>query len=140
MTQLPPDTKTRGLHELYAEDPEAADKLVWNREVDPVSRRGFLKRSSLLAMAAAVGGSIPFADKMPGGLIPAALAQSDEPFTLEGKEGLTILNDRPINAETPPHLLDDDITPAKHMFVRNNGIPPALENIDVDAWQLEIGG
>lgn len=140
MSKLPPDAKTRGLHELYAEDPEAADRLVWNREVDPVSRRGFLKRSSLLAMAAAVGGSIPFSDKMPGGLIPAALAQSDEPFTLEGKEGLTILNDRPINAETPPHLLDDDITPAKHMFVRNNGIPPAVENIDVDAWRLEIGG
>ncbi|MFY0990809.1 sulfite oxidase [Halomonas sp. C05BenzN] len=140
MTRQPPDTRTRGIHELYAEDPVAADRKLWGREVDPVSRRGFLKRSSLLAMAAAVGGSIPFADRMPGGLIPAALAQSDEPFTLEGKEGLTVLNDRPINAETPPHLLDDDITPAKHMFVRNNGIPPAVENIDVDAWQLEIGG
>ncbi|MGM0914943.1 MAG: sulfite oxidase [Pseudomonadota bacterium] len=140
MTKLPPDTRTRGLHELYAEDPEAADRLLWNREVDPVTRRGFLKRSSLLAMAAAVGGSIPFADKMPGGLIPAALAQSDEPFTLEGKEGLTVLNDRPINAETPAHLLDDDITPAKYMFVRNNGIPPEVESIDADTWQLEIGG
>lgn len=140
MTRLPPDAKTRGIHELYAEDPEAADRQLWDREVDPLSRRGFLKRSSLLAMAAAVGGTIPFADRMPGGLIPAALAQSDEPFTLEGKEGLTVLNDRPINAETPPHLLDDDVTPAKHMFVRNNGIPPAVENIDVGAWQLEIGG
>ncbi|MDW7748687.1 sulfite oxidase [Halomonas sp.] len=140
MTKLPPDAKTRGIHELYAEDPEAADRKLWDREVDPVTRRGFLKRSSLLAMAAAVGGSIPFADRMPGGLIPAALAQSDEPFTLEGKEGLTVLNDRPINAETPPHLLDDDITPGKVMFVRNNGIPPAMENIDVDAWQLEVGG
>lgn len=140
MTRQPPDTRTRGIHELYAEDPEAADRKLWGREVDPVTRRGFLKRSSLLAMAAAVGGSIPFADRMPGGLIPAALAQSDAPFTLEGKEGLTVLNDRPINAETPPHLLDDDITPGKVMFVRNNGIPPAVENIDVDAWQLEIGG
>ncbi|MCE0732406.1 sulfite oxidase [Halomonas sp. G15] len=140
MTKLPPDTRTRGLHELYAEDPENADRLLWNREVDPVTRRGFLKRSSLLAMAAAVGGSIPFADKMPGGLIPAALAQSEEPFTLEGKEGLTVLNDRPINAETPAHLLDDDITPAKYMFVRNNGIPPEVESIDADTWELEIGG
>ncbi|PRY73429.1 sulfite oxidase [Halomonas ventosae] len=140
MTRQPPDTRTRGIHELYAEDPDAADRKLWGREVDPVTRRGFLKRSSLLAMAAAVGGSIPFADRMPGGLIPAALAQSDEPFTLEGKEGLTVLNDRPINAETPPHLLDDDVTPGKVMFVRNNGIPPAMENIDVDAWQLEVGG
>ncbi|WP_108447156.1 sulfite oxidase [Halomonas denitrificans] len=140
MTRQPPDTRTRGIHELYAEDPEAADRQLWDREVDPVTRRGFLKRSSLLAMAAAVGGSIPFADRMPGGLIPAALAQSEEPFTLKGKEGLTVLNDRPINAETPPHLLDDDITPGRVMFVRNNGIPPALESIDVGAWQLEIGG
>ncbi|WFM72525.1 sulfite oxidase [Halomonas sp. CKK8] len=140
MTRQPPDTRTRGIHELYAEDPETADRKLWGREVDPVTRRGFLKRSSLLAMAAAVGGSIPFADRMPGGLIPAALAQSDEPFTLEGKEGLTVLNDRPINAETPPHLLDDDVTPGKVMFVRNNGIPPAMEEIDVDAWQLEVAG
>ncbi|QOR38551.1 molybdopterin-dependent oxidoreductase [Billgrantia diversa] len=140
MTKVPPNNRTRGIHELYAEDPETADRLLWGREVDPLTRRGFLKRSSLLAMAAALGGSIPFADRMPGGLIPAALAQSDEPFTLEGKEGLTVLNDRPINAETPAHLLDDDITPAKHMFVRNNGIPPELESIDADTWELEIAG
>ena len=37
---------------------------------------------------------------MPGGLIPAALAQTTEPFEIPGKEGLIILNDRPINAET----------------------------------------
>jgi len=65
MTKRPPDSRTHGLHELYAEDPEAADRLLWNREVDPVTRRGFLKRSSLLAMAAAVGGSIPFAERCP---------------------------------------------------------------------------
>ncbi|HSH47944.1 MAG TPA: molybdopterin-dependent oxidoreductase [Halomonas sp.] len=132
--------KTRGLHELYAEDPAAADLKLWGREVDPQSRRGFLKRSSLLAMAAAVGGSIPFAARMPGGLIPAAMAQSDEPFSIPGKDGLIVLNDRPINAETPPYLLDDDITPAQHMFVRNNGIPPEIEEIDPATWSLEIGG
>ncbi|WP_227369632.1 sulfite oxidase [Halomonas sp. M20] len=136
----PHDEKTRGIHELYAEDPLAADKELWDRETDPLSRRGFLKRSSLLAMAAAVGASIPFADKMPSGLIPAALAQSDEPFSIEGKEGLTVLNDRPVNAETPPHLLDDDVTPAKYMFVRNNGLPPEQSGIDVDSWTLEIAG
>jgi hypothetical protein len=40
---------------------------------------------------------------MPGGLIPAALAQSDEAFELPGKDGLLVLNDRPLNAETPAH-------------------------------------
>ena len=57
---------------------------------------------------------------------------------LPNKEGLTLLNDRPINAETPAHLLDDLTTPAKYMFVRNNGHPP----IDIDAaeWRVEIKG
>ncbi|WP_417616659.1 twin-arginine translocation signal domain-containing protein [Oceanisphaera sp.] len=107
------DQPSRGLHELYAEDPIKADELVWNRETDANSRRGFLKRGGLLAMATAIGASIPFSKNMPAGLIPAAFAQSDEPFAIPGKEGLTILNDRPLNAETPPHLLDDEITPGQ---------------------------
>jgi DMSO/TMAO reductase YedYZ molybdopterin-dependent catalytic subunit len=130
----------RGIHELYAEDPGRADELVWGRKADPVTRRGFLKNGGLAAMSAAVGASIPFAHLMPGGLIPAAVAQSEQPFEMPGKEGLIVLNDRPINAETPAHLLDDDITPAKYLFVRNNGRPPARSAIDPDTWQLEIGG
>ncbi|TCK05687.1 sulfite oxidase [Marinobacterium mangrovicola] len=135
------ERETRGLHELYAEDPEKADRLVWGRVVDPESRRGFLKKSGLAAMGAAIGAAaIPFADKMPSGLIPVALADEHEPFMLDGKDGLTILNDRPINAETPAHLLDDDITPGSRMFVRNNGIPPAIENIDPATWEVRIEG
>ena len=132
--------KKRGIHELYAADPVKADELVWGRKVDPISRRGFLTRGGLVAMSAAVGASIPFAHLMPGGLIPAAIAQSSQPFEIPGKEGLIILNDRPINAETPAHLLDDAVTPAKHLFVRNNGNPPIAANIDPEAWTLEIGG
>lgn len=132
---------TRGLHALYADDPAQADRLVWGRDVDPESRRGFLKKSGLAAMTAALGAAaIPFADKMPGGLIPAALAQTNEPFMLEGKDGLVVLNDRPINAETPAHLLDDAVTPGNRMFVRNNGIPPALKDIDPATWTLRIEG
>ncbi|MEH6580493.1 MAG: sulfite oxidase [Halioglobus sp.] len=130
-----------GIHELYRKDPDKADKQLWGRDVDPLTRRGFVKKSGLAAMAAALGAAIPFAGKMPGGLIPAAFADAGEPFTLEGKEGLTVLNDRPINAETPPHLLDDDFTPAKHFFVRNNGVPPTVEGIgDSNAWAIEITG
>jgi DMSO/TMAO reductase YedYZ molybdopterin-dependent catalytic subunit len=132
--------KERGIHELYAEDPVAADDLVWGRKSHSVTRRGFLTRGGIAAMSAAVGASIPFAHLMPGGLIPAALAQSDEPFTIPGKEGLVILNDRPVNAETPAHLLDDEITPAKHLFVRNNGVPPSMSTIDPDSWRLEFAG
>lgn len=132
--------KKRGIHELYNSDPVAADEIVWGRKADPVTRRGFLTKGGLVAMSAAVGASIPFAEFMPGGLIPAAFAQSDEPFTIQGKEGLTVLNDRPVNAETPAHLLDDPVTPGKHLFVRNNGRPPAIGDIDPGKWTLEIGG
>jgi DMSO/TMAO reductase YedYZ molybdopterin-dependent catalytic subunit len=132
--------KKRGIHELYNEDPIAADELVWGRKSDPLTRRGFLTKGGLAAMSAAVGASIPFAHLMPGGLIPAALAQSDEPFAIPGKEGLIVLNDRPLNAETPAHLLDDRVTPGKYLFVRNNGREPALSSIDPATWTLEIGG
>lgn len=134
------EKKTRTIRELYAEDPERADWLIWGRQVDPITRRGFLQKTGLLAMTAFLGAHIPFADKMPGGLIPAALADTDKPFTIEGKEGLLILSDKPINAETLPHFLDDEVTPASRFFVRNNGIPPALQDIDLTKWTLEIGG
>lgn len=130
----------RGIHELYNADPIAADELVWGRKTNPVTRRGFLTKGGLVAMSAAVGASIPFAELMPGGLIPAALAQTDEPFRIPGKEGLIVLNDRPINAEAPAHLLDDKVTPGKYLFVRNNGRPPAMGDIDPQTWRLEIGG
>jgi DMSO/TMAO reductase YedYZ molybdopterin-dependent catalytic subunit len=130
--------KKRGIHELYAADPSRADEQVWGRSSDPVTRRGFLTQSGLVAMSATLGASIPFAHLMPGGLIPAALAQSDEPFAIPGKEGLIVLNDRPLNAETPAHLLDDNVTPAKHLFVRNNGVPPRA--VDPDTWTVEFAG
>ena len=81
-------SKKRGLHELYAEDPIAADEQLWGRKSEPTSRRGFLKGSGLAAMSAAVGAAIPFAEFMPAGLIPAALAQSADEFAIEGKDGL----------------------------------------------------
>ncbi|MEL7415421.1 MAG: sulfite oxidase, partial [Pseudomonadota bacterium] len=57
---------------------------------------------------------------------------------LIGKDGLTLLNDRPVNAETPPELLDDAITPTSRHFIRNNGIPP--EDVDPATWTLTIDG
>jgi len=129
----------KGIHQLYQSDAELADELVWDRKVDPSSRRGFLKKSGLLAMSTALGASIPFADKMPGGIIPAAFANTDMPFKITGKHpGLIVLNDRPLSAETPPHLLDDPVTPADKVFIRNNGIPPI--NVDPSTWVLTIEG
>ncbi len=134
------DEKARPSHidSLYAVDPIAADRRLWGRETSALSRRGFLKKSGLVAMSAAIGAAIPFSRFMPAGLIPAALAAEGSSAQIEGKEGLIVLNDRPLNAETPAHLLDDSITPSKYMFVRNNGVPPTT--IDVDNWTLEIAG
>lgn len=127
--------KERDLFELYAEDPERADQILFGRIAHP-DRRGFLRGAGLTAMAAMLGASIPFHRYMPSGFIPVALA--DTPFAIEGKEELTILNDRPVNAECPAHLLDDPVTPTNRLFVRNNGIPP--ETVDADTWTLTIDG
>ncbi|MFM2421865.1 MAG: hypothetical protein RL291_395, partial [Pseudomonadota bacterium] len=65
---------TRTVDELYADDPERADAVVFGRKVD-ATRRGFLGGAGLAAMSAAVGGTIVHHATMPGGLIPAAMAQ-----------------------------------------------------------------
>jgi DMSO/TMAO reductase YedYZ molybdopterin-dependent catalytic subunit len=137
MSKLP--RKERGLRELYHQDPEAADHQVWGRETLTNSRRGFLKKSSLLLMSSVLGAPIAFARHVPKGWIPAVLLESTAPFPISGKhEGLTILNDRPWNVETPPHLLDPTVTPGNVLFIRNNGIVPEKPN--PDTWTLEIGG
>ena len=58
---------------------------------------------------------------------------------LAGKADLTVLNDRPVNAETPAHLLNDVTTPTANLFVRNNGLLP-LQQGDVESWRLEFDG
>ena len=132
--------KSKGLHELYNKDPITADKFVWGRESDPISRRGFLRNAGLASMSLALGSSIPFAKNFPAGMIPAAFSQSYDPFQLYGKDDLILLNDRPFNAETPAHLLNDDVTPASRLFVRNNGIPPVESQIDPKKWTINITG
>lgn len=124
--------------EALRRHPAAADRLLWGRESNPLTRRGFLRNSGLLAMTAALGSAIPFARNMPAGLIPAAFAADNADGEIPGKEGLVILNDRPLNAETPAHLLDDSVTPNQYMFVRNNGLVPDM--LDAEGWTLEVGG
>ena len=128
--------KKRGLHSLYAKDPVHADEAVFGRTSHHVTRRGFL--SGLKSLSVLLGAEVVYGQFMPAGLIPAAFAQTDTPFTIEGKDGLVVLNDRPVNAETPAHLLDDAVTPASRFFVRNNGIVP--ESPDPKTWTLTIEG
>lgn len=98
-------------------------------------RRGFLRTAGFATMGAIAGMTIPFRDNMPHGLIPAAFAQDN---VLGDKDGLTLLGDRPVNAETPAHLLDDAITPTDRHFVRNNGLLP--DSTDPEGWTLTIDG
>ncbi|WP_339643180.1 sulfite oxidase [Jannaschia helgolandensis] len=130
----PKDTDAPHVGGFFADDPEAADRAFFGR-VTHGDRRGFLRKAGLATMGAMVGGVIPFHRNMPAGLIPAALAQEN---VLMGKDGLTLLNDRPVNAETPPHLLDDAITPTARHFIRNNGIVP--DDMDPATWTLTIDG
>lgn len=128
------DPAEKRLYELYQEDPDAADRLLFGRRAYP-DRRGFLKNAGLAAMGALVGASIPFHRNVPAHFIPVALASE---AAIEGKDGLKILNDRPLCAETPPHLLDDAITPTERHFVRNNGLMP--DDLDASRWNLAIDG
>ncbi|MDP4826569.1 MAG: sulfite oxidase [Flavobacteriales bacterium] len=131
--------KKIGIHQLYSEDPLKADEIVWGRQTDPDSRRGFLKKSGLAAMGMVLGGTVVFAENMPAGLIPAGLLDLAQGAPIPGKHpDLIVLNDKPWNIETPAHLLDDEVTPADKLFVRNNGLAP--EKIDVAAWTLTIDG
>jgi len=148
-------TTERSVEELYSQDPERADSVIFGRKTE-VGRRGFLGGAGLAAMGAAVGGAIPFAANMPGGLIPAALAQGapaaappaiapappkgPQYLKFPGKdEKLVLLGDRPLVAETPEHLLDDETTPTPKFFVRNNGQIPE-ESKEPDKWKITIDG
>lgn len=128
--------KTKGIHEFFSAEPERADWETWGRRTDPTTRRGFVK--GLGAFTALVGARVVFSEQVPAGLIPASHANTTDSFVIEGKDGLTLLNDRPLNAETPPHLLNDDITPSNRLFIRNNGIPP--QNVDPASWTLKVTG
>ncbi|MEO0471669.1 MAG: sulfite oxidase [Bacteroidota bacterium] len=100
------------------------------------SRRSFLKKG-LFAATGVLAAEVVFAKYLPQGMDLLGLADPAEGIPGKHPE-LIILNDRPVNAETPPHLLDDMITPADRLFVRNNGIPP--QEVELEQWTLTIEG
>jgi DMSO/TMAO reductase YedYZ molybdopterin-dependent catalytic subunit len=145
----------RSIDELYQDDPERADAVVFGRDAG-ATRRGFLNGAGLAAMGAVVGGLIPFGHNMPAGLVPAALAQgapagSPPPAAPAAPKGpqylsfpgksdkLVVLGEKPLVAETPESLLDDDTTPNDKFFIRNNGLIPDPPK-DPDAWKITVDG
>lgn len=98
-------------------------------------RRRFIKQSVLGTLGTLLGTEVVFA--IPEGYTP--LLFDNDRDALKGKSTeMVVLNDRPWNVEAPAHLLDDAVTPAEKMFIRNNGIVP--ETIDVKGWTLTING
>lgn len=102
------------------------------------SRRRFIKSSTLASFGMMVGTTIVYGRNIRDGIHRLDLSNTPW-YELIGKSSeLKILNDRPINAETPTHLLNDKLTPNDLFFVRNNGIPPST--VDVSTWTLTIEG
>ena len=113
------------------------------------SRRGFLGSTGLAAIGAIIGGVMPLPGD--GGGIPSAQAQAGgaaAPAAPKGPQYLkfpgkndkfVLLGDKPLVAETPESLLDDDTTPIDKFFIRNNGQLPD-ETKNPDAWKLTIDG
>lgn len=102
------------------------------------TRRSFIKKSLLSSQAVLWGVPVVYGHLVPNDF-PFVGKWLADPDMLPGKHtDLKVIGDRPWNIETPAHLLDDNVTPADRMFVRNNGLIP--ENIDVPNWTLTING
>jgi len=108
-------------------------------------RRDLLRGSALSALGAALAMAVPMGaipEGGRGGAVPAAQAQGKGPQMLDYPDkhkGLVVLGDKPLVAETPEHLLDDDTTPTEKFFVRNNGgLPDEAPN--ADAWKITVQG
>ena len=125
---------------------QQADDAVEGGSHFTTSRRGFLGSTGLAAMGAVIGGVMPLSPD--GGGIPAAHAQAAAPAAPKGpqylkfpgkNDKLVVLGEKPLVAETPESLLDDDTTPIEKFYIRNNGqIPEETKN--PDAWKITIDG
>jgi sulfite oxidase len=108
-------------------------------------RREFLALAGVVAGAGApLGAGVAQAqDAKPAETVKLAGAEKlsePAPFSYEGKDpGMTGLGDRPLVAETPAHLLNDDTTPISKFFIRCNGVVPNPPK-DVDGWKLRVDG
>lgn len=112
--------------------------------------RRLLLGGGLATLSVAAGLGLPLAKGSHGGLMASASAQGTSPpaaapkgpqaLDYPGKDkGLVLLGDRPLVAETPESLLNDDTTPTARFFIRNNGQIPD-ESKQADAWSLKIEG
>jgi sulfite oxidase len=131
--------------DFYRDDRQPADAVA---SVDR-GRRGFLGGSGLAAVGAIIGGAMPFTDSgmaaaqaqgVAAPAAPAPAAKGPQQLKFPGKnEGLVVLGERPLVAETPESLLDDDTTPIEKFYIRNNGQIPEPAK-DPESWKIVIDG
>ena len=112
---------------------DAADRNHFDTDHFDTSRRRFLGGTGLAAMGAIIGGTLPLPGSVgisqahaqaapaaapPPSAAPAA-AKGPQHLKFPGKnEGLVVLGERPLVAETPESLLDDDTTPIEKFYIR----------------------
>lgn len=147
---MTPERVSREVEDMTEDNvhPSASDSMRGSNEAGVGSRRIFLQGCGLTAGAAAgllltgSDGRLSVAQAQTAASPSGAPAQPRGPQMLDfpGKEkGLVVLGDRPLVAETPEHLLNDDTTPISKFFIRNNGQTPQPFT-EGDAWRLTIDG
>jgi sulfite oxidase len=132
--------RERSVSEFYAPDPERAEALR-------LGRRSFLGGAGLAAVSAIASTDLAptaMAQGAPAAAPPAppasAAPAAPKFLDLPGKDkGLVLLGDRPLVAETPEHLMNDDTTPVGKFFVRNNGQTAPEQNLG-DRWAFTVEG
>jgi len=98
------------------------------------NRRRFLRKTGQASAGFLAAGSL-------GAWARPLAGQSSNVTDIPGKPGLIVLNDRPLNAETPLSLLDDDVTTNEAHFIRNNGlVPERAATRDLSGWTLTVDG
>ncbi|MEM9315562.1 MAG: twin-arginine translocation signal domain-containing protein, partial [Pseudomonadota bacterium] len=86
------------LQEYFPDPPDGGDEEFIDRAANP-GRRSFLKRTGVATVAAMTGTATFLGVTLPLQLTATRALASDE--SVDGKTGLVVLNDRPLNAETP---------------------------------------
>ena len=110
----------------------------------PYSRRRFLAAAGKAAAVASCG--------IFGGTLDAILRESLGPTFVPGamadiqaealpKPDMIVHSENPFNAEFPPPMLHEPVTPIARHFVRNNrDIPERAKRKDLQDWKLTIDG
>ncbi len=113
------------------------------------ARRDFLRAAGLAGVGAALAGTgtaMAQAPATPAGAPPQPVQPPAPPpqqgprlLQMQGKARLLLLQERPLVAETPESMLDDDTTPIDKFYIRNNGLVPEISG-ERNAWRLKIDG